>query len=583
MSYRSTRWRIAIPYVLLIIAAMAGIYFYLSDFVRDVYLQQLQEQLRGDVRLISDALRPRLIDREGDTYFDRAARHYSELLDVRVTIIAADGTVLGESVYNRTQMDNHLYRPEVQDALQNELGESIRFSKTGGQEMMYVAQLSGSAEELYGIVRAAIPLREINTTVRQLNTVILTATAITAVLGVGLAILIADRTTKPARELTEVVQRMARGNLNARFLPTTEDEIGQLAHAFNHMAERLQEQIVALKAEQTRMTTILDNMAAGVVIVNEEGQVEMINPAATRILNTPASQALNRSFGSVARHHDLIQLWQRCCNSHEELISTLETSHPQGRFLQVVITPIPNGYLVILQDLTRIRRLETIRRDFISNISHELRTPLASLRALAETLQDGAIADPQAAHRFLRHIISEVNAMTQLVGELLELSRIESGKVPLQISPTTVAELLEAPVERLRPQAKRKGLTLKVELPETLPTVAADAERVQRVLTNLIHNAIKFTSESGEIVVSAQRDKNQVQITVKDTGIGIEPEEQARIFERFYKTDRARSGGGTGLGLAIAKHIVQAHGGQIWVRSQVGHGSAFTFTLPITE
>ncbi len=580
MSYRSTRWRIAVPYVLLIIAAMAGLYLYVSNFVREVYLNQLQEQLRGDARLIGDTLKSRLANRDDTLYFDPETRRYSELLDMRVTVIAPDGTVIGESEYERTQMDNHLYRPEIQEALEGGVGERIRFSRTGGQEMLYVAQLVGTVADVEGIVRVAIPLSDINAFLRQLNTAILTATAITALFAVGLAVYIADRTTEPARELTQVVQRMAKGELNARFLPTTEDEIGQLARAFNHMAERLQVQITALRGEQTRLTTILNNMAAGVIILDPNGQVGMINPAATSILNVRASRALGHSFGSVARHHELIEIWQTCRERHEERSTTLETDHAQGRFLQVIVTPLPDGYLVILQDLTRIRRLETIRRDFISNISHELRTPLASLRALAETLQDGAIKDPPAARRFLGHILREVNAMTQLVGELLELSRIESGKVPLQIVPVAVHTLIETPVERLRPQAERRGLNLTVALPDSLPPVAADAERVQRVLTNLIHNALKFTSEGGEITVRARQKDDEIHISVQDTGVGIPAEEQERIFERFYKADRARAGGGTGLGLAIAKHVVQAHGGQIWVRSQVGHGSTFTFSLP---
>jgi two-component system phosphate regulon sensor histidine kinase PhoR len=232
--------------------------------------------------------------------------------------------------------------------------------------------------------------------------------------------------------------------------------------------------------------------------------------------------------------------------------------------------------------LTRIRRLETIRRDFISNISHELRTPLASLRAIAETLQDGAIDDPPVARRFLRHIASEVNAMSQLINELLELSRIESGKVPLEKHPTPVSELIIPPTERLLPQAERSGLTVDISIPEDLPLVYVDAERIQLVITNLVHNALKFTPVGGNVTVRGALRDDGVHITVEDTGIGIPQEEQSRIFERFYKADRARSGRGTGLGLAIAKHIIQAHGGRIWVESEPNVGSAFTFTLPLS-
>jgi two-component system phosphate regulon sensor histidine kinase PhoR len=239
------------------------------------------------------------------------------------------------------------------------------------------------------------------------------------------------------------------------------------------------------------------------------------------------------------------------------------------------------GYLVILQDLTRIRRLETVRRDFISNISHELRTPLAGLKALVDTLRGGAIKDPPAAKRFLKRMDAEVDALTQMVEELLALSRIESGQAPLRLGPTPVAEVVIPPVDRLRPQAERAGLEFVVLLPPQLPQVLAEADRARLVLTNLAHNAVKFTPPGGRIVVAARVAGDEVIFSVEDTGVGIPAEDLPRIFERFYKADRARSGGGTGLGLAIAKHLVQGHGGRIWAESVEGQGSTFSFTLPV--
>ncbi len=235
--------------------------------------------------------------------------------------------------------------------------------------------------------------------------------------------------------------------------------------------------------------------------------------------------------------------------------------------------------MLVLQDLTQMRRLETVRRDFISNISHELRTPLASLKALVDTLRDGALDDPPAARHFINRIEVEVDALTQMVQELLELSRIESGQAPLRLRPTLVADIVLPPVERLQPQADRNELTVTVDLPADLPPVLADAERAQQVVTNLVHNAIKFTPRGGAVHVSATAVGDEVEISVSDTGIGIAAEDLPRIFERFYKADRARASGGTGLGLAIARHVVQGHGGRIWAESQQGRGSRFAFTL----
>ncbi len=585
MNYRSTRWRIAVPYAILIIGAMAALFLYVSNFFQEVYLDQLRMRLVSNAKLISNQLATDFQRYPSSYDFQRGADHYGDLIDVRVTLILPEGTVIGDSRYDIETMDNHRLRPEVQEALETGQGQRTRFSKTAQQEMMYAASLTGTLDEPMAIVRVALSLRDIQQNIRRLNTGILMATLLTTVLAVGLAIYVAYWVSEPVRELTGVVQRMAEGDLNARLLPSTEDEVGQLTRAFNLLGEQLQEQITALTKERARLTTILENMADGVVITDKHGMVEMINSAAGRILDVHPEQSVGQSFAAVVRHHQLIDLWHLSRENNVEQIEALETNLPQDRFLQVIITPLPNrlapGYLVVLQDLTRIRRLETIRRDFISNISHELRTPLASLRAIAETLQDGAIDDPPIAHRFLRHIASEVSAMSQLINELLELSRIESGKVPLERRSTSVSKLVIPPVERLMPQAERSGLTITFNIPDHLPPVWVDAERVQLVLTNLVHNALKFTPVGGTVTVSAAAHNDGVHITVEDTGIGIPEEEQPRIFERFYKADRARASGGTGLGLAIAKHIVQAHGGQIWVESKLNVGSAFTFTLPI--
>jgi two-component system phosphate regulon sensor histidine kinase PhoR len=236
--------------------------------------------------------------------------------------------------------------------------------------------------------------------------------------------------------------------------------------------------------------------------------------------------------------------------------------------------------LLVFQDLTRIRKLETVRRDFVSNVSHELRTPLASVKALAETLHEGALEDPPAARRFLQQMESEIDNITQLVHELLELSRIESGRVPLERRSINPCEFLKRGIERMQMQAERAGLSLRLECTEQLPEVNADPERIQQVLVNLIHNAVKFTRPGGEIVVTATPRDHDVIVAVRDTGVGIAPEELTRIFERFYKADRSRSGGGTGLGLSIARHLVEAHGGRIWAESELDKGSVFYFTLP---
>ncbi|MBE3144706.1 MAG: PAS domain-containing sensor histidine kinase [Planctomycetes bacterium] len=284
------------------------------------------------------------------------------------------------------------------------------------------------------------------------------------------------------------------------------------------------------------------------------------------------------------RNHQLVDLFNKSQVAGDQLSIMLDTS-PERLFIQGIATPlhqaVSGNTLLVFQDLTRLRRLEMVRRDFVSNVSHELRTPLASLKALVDTLAEGALEDPPAARRFLLRMENEIDNLSQIVQELLELSRIESGKVPLERRAILPVELLTPAVERIQVQAERAGLKLRLACPIDLPPVSADPKRMEQVLVNLLHNAIKFTPPRGEIYISASRESNSVVFMVHDTGVGIAPNALPRIFERFYKADRARSGGGTGLGLSIARHLVEAHGGKIWAESIVSQGSTFYFSLPL--
>lgn len=395
------------------------------------------------------------------------------------------------------------------------------------------------------------------------------------------------------RRLTSAVEQIAAGDLNARVPAHGDGDIGALSDALNRMAERLQRQSRKRSRERDRLDTVLQVMNDGVIMLNKHGYVSILNPAAAQILNVKAEESLDKSFVQVVKDYRVADVWLACVEHNLEHSATLELT--SDVYIRVIVTPFlrgdANGFLVLLQDLSHLHRLETIRRDFVSNLSHELRTPLASLKALVDTLRDGALEDPPAATHFLERMEIEVDEMTQMVQELLELSRIESGQVPLRLFPTKIAALVEPIMERLRPQAERAQLTLQLFLESKLPEVLVDTDRIRTVLLNLIHNAIKFTPVGGTITVRARlsaeslkRDGSDVVvISVTDSGIGIPAEEIPRIFERFYKADRARSGGGTGLGLAIAKHTVHAHNGQIWVESTEQIGSTFFFTLPLVH
>ena len=413
---------------------------------------------------------------------------------------------------------------------------------------------------------------------------------------VVLSVWVSDRTTADLRQLTEVSTRLAGGDFESRVILDRQDEIGDLAQALNRMADRLRAQILAQEAEREKLAAILEQMSSGVVMVDSEGEILLCNRAAVDIFALKQPDPVGASLAEALRHHQIVETWRRSMADGEALSINVEL-HQRGKILQNIVAPLSGvlsgNALLIFHDLTRLRQLETVRQDFVSNISHELRTPLASLKALTETLLDSALEDPPAARRFLTLIDVEVDSLSLMVQELLELARIESGRVALKIKTISPKKLVRKAVKRLVLQAERSGLQIQVDDLDGLPKVQADSPRMQQVLMNLLHNAIKFSHPGGTIRITARTRTIQngyselpngmVEFQVADEGMGIPAEDLPRIFERFYKTDPARSGGGTGLGLAIAKHLVEAHGGRIWAESEEGQGSLFFFSLPVSQ
>ena len=581
MSFSRIRWRVAVCYIGLIVLAMTVLSAYLLGSVRDTYLANLRSELVSEAHFAGDALSPTLAQ-NGSNELASLVDYYADLSGVRITIVSTDGAVLGDSQEDSARMDNLLYRPEVQEALSSGEGTSIRFNRVANYSVMYVAVAVADGDQTVGIVRLALPLDQIRADIDRLRGAIVGGTVVVALLALLLAVGIAERTAYPVRRLIEAVQRMTEGDLDTRLIPTTCDEVGTLTRTFNRMADHLRETINRLDDERAQLMVVFEHMADGVLITDGEGIVHLINPAALALFDVSAEDALNRTLVQVVREHRIVEVWQTFRESGEDQVELIEAG-PRGLFLQVVVTSLttiePGASLIIVQDLSHVRRLETIRREFISNISHELRTPLAAVKAVVDTLRDGALEDPPVAQHFLDRLDDEIDALTQMVEELLELSSIESGRVPIRLIPTTLENIILPSVERLQLQADRAQLDVEIDIPADAPLVLGDLARLHQVVVNLLHNAIKFTPPGGKVSISAKAGEGEVVIAVSDTGVGIPGDVLPRIFERFYKEDRARSGGGTGLGLAIAKHVVQAHGGRIWAESTEGKGSTFYIAL----
>lgn len=580
--------------MILILTTMVGLMFFVSNTLERYYLSDLENDLIAHARQISLSI-PLISDNLDTNILNELANEWSTIYNARITIIDNGGVVVGESHEDFSNMENHINRPEIQDAMENPYGSSVRFSSTMGYEMMYVAVpivQNGSRE---GFVRVALPITQIKGSIRSIQQGLYVGTIIALFIAFLMAVIIADTTTRPIRNLVDEAVFLTKNlgldeSIDKRIRNVKKGEIEQLTAIINSSISRINRQMERVQNESIKMNEVLDFMTDGVIIADAQGRIQLINPAAKKMFDIPSQGAIGHSIAEVLRHHQLIELWQRCQESDQYQSISMEIGLERS-YLNGIATPlgkgVPGGILLLFQDLTRVKQLEIVRRDFISNISHELRTPLASLKALIETLVEGALDDPPAARKFLQHIDVEIDSLIQIVEELLELSRIESGKVPLQLEPIPPKIIIDSAVERLNVQAERASLEINIDCPMELPEILADRGRIERVVVNLLHNAIKFTPSGGKIDISAEGvreyEEQFVLFMIKDNGIGISDAELPRIFERFYKSDRARSSGGTGLGLAIAQHIVLIHGGRIWVESVEGEGSSFYFTIPAAD
>lgn len=587
--------RIALSYGILVLVTAGLLAVVLGDRAERQAEASLTTRLTDQVQAIAYIAAPLLTNPSAPISATQAlAVTLAQRFNTRVTFIQPAGRVIGDSESDPFTMENHAGRPEVIGALAQPgtPATASRLSATVHQQLRYVA-LSVAAPDtggpVVGIVRVAYPLTAVEQARRDFWTDLAGIVALISLPAAALAALLARSIVGPLSVLRATAQRLTAGDLDAR-APAGEGEIGGLGHAFNTMTARLSQTIRERTGERNRLSAVLTHMHDGIILTNDAGVVTGLNPAAARLLVVATDQATGRTAIELSHSHEL----------HTALHTTLATGISQRveldlntRRIAAVVTAVPDTAagsptgLLMLQDVTDLRRLERARRDFVANIGHELRTPLASIKLLVETLMTAVHDDPTAAAGFLQRIDVEVDGLTHLVRELLELSKIESGQIRLQVAPVAVPALLNRAAERLRAQAERAGLTLTVQADSSLPQVAADGARIEQVLVNLLHNAIKFTPR-GSILLAATAEPHAIRIAVTDTGIGIPRDDLPRIFERFYKVDKARAGhrageGGTGLGLAIAKHLVQIHGGRIWAESPRSGGTTVGFTLPLTH
>jgi two-component system phosphate regulon sensor histidine kinase PhoR len=555
---------------------------YITSSARNTQINHLKLQLVNEAELVANISASSFADPAQQVNLNVVAQTIGAEINTRITFIALDGTVLGDNDQTAASMENHATRPEVQAALAGNIGQDTRYSTTLREYMMYAAVPVLSQGQKIGVARVALPLTTVESSVNSEVLTIITAVVIAAILFILIAALIARMITKPVRQITKAAVGITAGNLGQQIEIRTNDEIGRLAHAFNEMSQNLKTTIAAIVDERGNLATVLTNLTDGVVMTDAEEKLLLTNPAAERLFNFKKENVNGHPLIEAVHDYEIDEIVKKCLSTTHEQTAQLETN---GRFIRVIAVPITTGRsystLVLFQDLTELRNLQTMRRELIGNISHDLRTPIAGIKAMVETLQDTAIDDKQVAWDFLTRINGEVDRLTQMVTELTELSHIETGKAELRRVPTNLNYLIEEVVGQMRPQAESKPVTITTDFNSNLPVIKVDKDRIRQTLTNLVHNAIKFNNPGGKVTITTTFDNESAIVSMSDTGIGISKEDLPHIFERFYKADKARSQGGSGLGLAIAKHTIQAHGGSISVKSEEGKGTTITFDLPL--
>jgi len=575
-----------LAFILVALAATGLLGLCLSRWIDRYYVSVLISDLQADSRLVG-SLSSDLIP-AGSRSVDTFAKKVSRNLGYRITIIRPDGVVLGDSHHDITRMDRHNTRPEVRRALASGTAWKIRYSKTLRARMLYVTTRIGDNDNPIVLARLSTSLAEVDRARGRIHRVLFIAALAAFVLAGMVGARVAERIANPIQKMTAVARLLARGDLGQRAEVRTDrsDEIDELAATLNVMASELQQMMDELATEKTKLQTILDKTDDGLIVVDHEARVQMVNPAAARLLDADLASVGGRTVLECTLNRDFSELVDRVFRTMAPASLEIQLATHEQTYLNVYVTPLerpdgPADAVIVMHDLTPMKRIDSMRRAFVANVSHELLTPLASIKAMAETIVLRGRKNPESVKEFAEKITAEADRLTALSDDLLDLAKIEAGRRPIRAEDFALSEATARMASDLRPKAEEKAVELLVEVLEDL-RVSADREAVHQILANLVDNAVKYTSPSGRICISASNEGEWVSIKVSDTGIGIPASDLPRIFERFYRVDKARSrsGGGTGLGLSIVKHLVEAHGGKVTVESSPGAGSVFTFTLP---
>ncbi|MDZ7373203.1 MAG: ATP-binding protein [candidate division KSB1 bacterium] len=580
-------WRIYRSSVLVAGAAVLVLVLVAGEGVRRFEVRRTSAELERLGRLVRFQLAE--VMESDPAAVDSLCQQLAAVVGARITAILPDGVVIGDSDEDPRQMDNHADRPEVRAALQGRVGRSLRYSHTVKRDLAYVALPVFSDEQLVGVVRVAIPTRSLAEAVRPVRHRLLLVAAAVLAISAGVSLVTAKRISRPIERMREAAQRLAHGRWAGPLVPEGPTELQSLAESLNDMATQLAQRLHELSDHGRRLETILTGMAEGIIAVDADGKVILVNPSASRILGSPQGLA-GKSLSEFCRDPNLNLLVREAIEQGGPVSGELTIPPGGQRVVSARAAPVRSrkgnvlGAVIVLQDITEVRRLEKMRRDFVANVAHELRTPITSILGYTETLLSGEVGDGETVSYFLRVIYRQAERLRAIVDDLLLLARLDApeSKRAIHLEATDVRRVVEEAIEVCQPTAAGKGMRVDLECPAGLE-VMANAPLLVQAVVNLLDNAIKYSDPGKVVTVRAVREPGAVVIAVEDQGWGIPEEHLPRLFERFYRVDKSRSRemGGTGLGLAIVKHVAEVHGGRVTVRTKLGLGSTFSIYLPI--
>ncbi|HVO33661.1 MAG TPA: ATP-binding protein [Elusimicrobiota bacterium] len=587
--------KLTASYLFVVAVTLVFTAFFLSHRVERFFLNSLEQSLADQAGLMLPAFESRLPSATPKASVQDLVVPLSRQTGLRVTAIRPDGTVVGDSERTAAEvlaMDNHGHRPEVLAAASTGRGQSTRYSATLHENMMYVALPVRAARtrraSSAGILRVALPLTEVNRRMAEIRRDFIVSGGAAMVVALGVALISVRRIGRPLQELIHIAESIGQGNFRAPPHLDSRDEFGRLAKTFAEMAANIEDKVRELSRERTQLATILSALIEAVIAVDHQGRILLLNPAAERLFGVRSADVRGRPFLEGLRHSLLRDVLSETLTRQRVIRQEITVHSPDEHVLSVHSIPVSygeneTGVLAALHDLTDLRKLERVRQEFVANASHELKTPLTAIKGFVETLLEGALEDPKHNRSFLETIEEQTQRLMRLIEDLLDLSAIEAKRMDYRMEPVALPDVADRLIRGLTPMAKAKGLRIQNRFDERMPKVRADREKLAQILMNLLDNAIKFNSPGGTVLLEAESNDHLMHISVRDTGVGIAPDDLPRVFERFFRGDKSHSHEtiGTGLGLAIVKHLVEAHGGTVTAESQLGKGSVFHFTLPL--